>query len=268
MNEEAKRCINGANACIYMLSQITGCTKREEATYDETTFDIISWIRARRLKWVGHILRLKDERLLKQTLRVIFDNRQDGDLLMDIEEDDWTRLQMQARDREGWRDKVYVMKVAARRKTAPLPAVKTREKNTTATTHIRTRFTFKSPTMQNNSKTSKTKQKKQSNATAREEAYAVQIQKADDYQTTQNCFDPRPKRRSQARSINPWPTWEQAKREVFSSSYSSQEDSDMTLSSTSKPAPVLSNNLLNHRSNYTRSPDNSNNSATHNPMST
>ena len=101
LNDEARRCINGANA--YMLSHITGRTKREEATQAETTFDIIAWIRARRLKWVGHILRMKEERLLKQTLKVIFENRQDGDLLMDTVDDDWASLQKQANDRKGWR---------------------------------------------------------------------------------------------------------------------------------------------------------------------
>ena len=95
LNEEACRCINGANA--HMLSHITG--KTEEATESTTTFNILAWIRARRLSWVGHILRLEDgdrPRLIKQTLRVIFDNRQDGDILMDVEERSWTRLQTRA----------------------------------------------------------------------------------------------------------------------------------------------------------------------------
>ena len=58
LDEEVKRIINGANA--FMLSHITGKTKREEATTATTTFNILAWIRSRRLtKWVGHILRLK-----------------------------------------------------------------------------------------------------------------------------------------------------------------------------------------------------------------
>ena len=95
LNEVARKCINGANA--YMLSHITGKTKKEEATTSTTSFNILAWIRARRLRWVGHILRLPKrmkngqlcERLIKQTLKVIFDNRQDGDILMDAEEDCW-----------------------------------------------------------------------------------------------------------------------------------------------------------------------------------
>ena len=71
LDEKACRCINGANA--YMLSHITGKSKREEATAKTTTFDILAWIRARRLRWVGHILRLRDRddgkpRLIKETL--------------------------------------------------------------------------------------------------------------------------------------------------------------------------------------------------------
>ena len=66
LTDEALRYINGANT--YMLSHITSRMKREETTHAETAFDIIVWIRARRLKYVGHILRLKDERLVKQTL--------------------------------------------------------------------------------------------------------------------------------------------------------------------------------------------------------
>ena len=89
LDESASRCINGANA--YMLSHITGKSKREEAMVATTTFNILAWIRARRLKWVGHILRLKkrrgEERLIKKTLKVIYDHRQDGDIFMDVPEE-------------------------------------------------------------------------------------------------------------------------------------------------------------------------------------
>ena len=44
-----------------MLSHITGRSKRQEATAATTSFDIIAWIRSRRLKWVGHILRIPDK---------------------------------------------------------------------------------------------------------------------------------------------------------------------------------------------------------------
>ena len=63
LHSETSKCINGVNA--YMLSHITGKTKREEATTSTTTFNILAWITARRLRWVGHILRLPDKRLIK-----------------------------------------------------------------------------------------------------------------------------------------------------------------------------------------------------------
>ena len=56
--EEACKCINGANA--YMISPITVKTKIESSGNDKaTTFNILAWMRARRLSRVGHILRLK-----------------------------------------------------------------------------------------------------------------------------------------------------------------------------------------------------------------
>ena len=52
---------------------------------------------------VGHILRFRDndKRLIKETLKVIFDNRQEGDILMDVNTGlTWEQLQAQARDRD------------------------------------------------------------------------------------------------------------------------------------------------------------------------
>lgn len=96
-----------------MLSHITDKSKREKATTDTRTFDIIAWIRVRRLKWVVHILRLKDKdkTLIKETLKVIFDNRQDGDILMDVDEQlTWVQLQKTSKDKDVLREKVYALK--------------------------------------------------------------------------------------------------------------------------------------------------------------
>ena len=62
MDDRACRAINGANAA--MLSHITGNTIRHEATAATTTFQILRWIRARRLQWLGHILRMDEDRLI------------------------------------------------------------------------------------------------------------------------------------------------------------------------------------------------------------
>ena len=103
-----------------MLSHITGKTKREEATPNSTSFDILSWIRARRLRWVGHILRLrdKDNRMVKETLKVIYDNRQTGDILMDVDDNlIWAELQKLANDKDAWKAKVNKLRQAAQRST-------------------------------------------------------------------------------------------------------------------------------------------------------
>ena len=67
LDDRACKAINGANAQI--LTNITGKTIKEEATAATTTFNILKWVRARRLQWIGHILRLPE-----------------GDILMDVQE--------------------------------------------------------------------------------------------------------------------------------------------------------------------------------------
>ena len=64
--------LNGANSS--MVSKITGRTIREEATAGKT-FDLIRWIRARKLQWLGHILRMGEERKLKRSIFVMFKSR-------------------------------------------------------------------------------------------------------------------------------------------------------------------------------------------------
>ena len=80
---DAQTCklINGANAG--MVSHITGRSRHMEAKDNTTTFNLVKWIRARRLKWVGHILRMDEERLVHKALMHIYNNPQTGDLLMD-----------------------------------------------------------------------------------------------------------------------------------------------------------------------------------------
>ena len=55
-----------------MVSVITGRTVREEAT--EGKFDLVKWIRirARKLKWLSHILRMGPDRKVKQAIFEMF----------------------------------------------------------------------------------------------------------------------------------------------------------------------------------------------------
>ena len=66
LNEQTCKKLNGTNAT--MLAYFTGKSIQEEATTETTTLDILSWIRARRLQWCDHILRLPEHRLVHQAL--------------------------------------------------------------------------------------------------------------------------------------------------------------------------------------------------------
>ena len=121
--------INGANAM--MLSHITNRPRRDEACKRKhtTTFNIISWIRARRLRWLGHILRLHDadkqhseQRLLFQAVKHIFEHPSEGDLLMDAPVDQWQELLKQAKDKGKWK------KFVEATKQSKAPAVNTQQR--------------------------------------------------------------------------------------------------------------------------------------------
>ena len=104
---DTKACalLNGANS--QMMARITNKSAHEEASSATRTFDIVSWIRARRLQWVGHILRMDQDRLVFKAARYIADHRTEGDLLMDTPANySWQELQDLAKDRVGWRARV------------------------------------------------------------------------------------------------------------------------------------------------------------------
>ena len=79
--------LNGWNArCV---SVITGRGIAEEAGRSQT-FDLISHLRVRRLRWVGHVLRMDDSRFPKQALKALHEKWRSGQihshgtLLMDV----------------------------------------------------------------------------------------------------------------------------------------------------------------------------------------
>ena len=96
---EVAKAINGANA--QMMSVITGKTPHQEASHKWRTFDLVRWIRARRLQWLGHILRMGSERKLKQAIFEMFKARSEGDMLMDVPETtSWRELTTYGCDKE------------------------------------------------------------------------------------------------------------------------------------------------------------------------
>ena len=105
------RSLNGANAT--MLARITGKSQHDEAKKATTTFDIVRNIRARRLQWLGHILRMEDHRLVKKAVYHIYMHQQEGDLCMDAPvTDTWSELLDMAKDRDTWRYRVKVLRTS------------------------------------------------------------------------------------------------------------------------------------------------------------
>ena len=110
LNQRVVKMLNGANAS--MVSIISGKTPKQEASRKWRTFDLIAWIRARRLQWAGEILRLQStDRKIKQAAFEMYKDPQDGDLLMDVPKaESWRQLLKFAADKEGWQDKVRALK--------------------------------------------------------------------------------------------------------------------------------------------------------------
>ena len=97
--------MNGANSV--MLSVITGKTPREEAVATSCSFNLVRAIRDRRLQWLGHILRLDEDRMLQRAVKEVYDTRSEGDIMMDAPKtDSWRELRLWAADRDKWRARV------------------------------------------------------------------------------------------------------------------------------------------------------------------
>ena len=96
------RQINGANS--RMLSRLTGKSIPQEARATSCSFNLVSAIRRRRLKWLGDILRAGPERITYQAVCEQHNMDLPGNLTMDapphstIEE-----LVAKARDRGLWK---------------------------------------------------------------------------------------------------------------------------------------------------------------------
>ena len=131
LDEETCKVLNGANA--YVVSHITGNHRRYEASATTCTFNLLKWIRARRHRWLGHILRLPDKRwknthegkklvhevrLVKQAIMHTHAYRQDGDMLMDVDVNlSWGDLVKLASDRDGWKREVRRLQAEAKATT-------------------------------------------------------------------------------------------------------------------------------------------------------
>ena len=81
LTKKVQQMLNGANS--KMVSRITNKTVHEEASAETRTIDIVSQVRAVRMRWLGHILRMDPERMAHKAVKHMHSQRQDGDILMD-----------------------------------------------------------------------------------------------------------------------------------------------------------------------------------------
>jgi hypothetical protein len=105
INEKCRRMLNGANAgCLH---RFTGKTRIEESRPTTCTYSLVSDIRRRRLTWLGHILRMDDNRLVKIAARVQCEMRERGNLFCDAPGNlNFNQLCNMASDRGDWREMV------------------------------------------------------------------------------------------------------------------------------------------------------------------
>ena len=65
MTPKVCEALNGTNSS--MVNKITGRVIREETSVGKT-FDLIRWIRVRKIQWIGHILRMGEDHKLKRVI--------------------------------------------------------------------------------------------------------------------------------------------------------------------------------------------------------
>ena len=102
MTDKVSRKANGFNSrCLHV---ITGDHYRDTAL--NPVYDLLSAIRKRRLRFLGHILRMDPDRLLRQTLFAYLhdvDSRPAGSLLHGCENIPMNELTVMACNRSLWR---------------------------------------------------------------------------------------------------------------------------------------------------------------------
>ena len=59
-------------------------TIKEEAQKEGKIYDIVAGVRATRLRWLEHILRMPEHRMVHKDVKLLYDHRAEGDLLMDV----------------------------------------------------------------------------------------------------------------------------------------------------------------------------------------
>ena len=102
LDERTLAKINGANARL--LSRFTGKDAHSEASASTRTYDLTHAIRMRRFKWLGHLLRMNDARLVKLATAAQFSRGSKGGLFMDLPAClTYTEIQQLAKNRKIWK---------------------------------------------------------------------------------------------------------------------------------------------------------------------
>jgi len=104
MDEKTEKALNSFNSkCLAVL---TGRSIREEAT--DPSHNMVAAAFERRRRWVGHVLRMDDGRLAKQTLKATFN--EDKEVMSSLvgrlvngRDCTWEDLEEMAEDRSEWR---------------------------------------------------------------------------------------------------------------------------------------------------------------------
>jgi hypothetical protein len=109
MGEKTRRTLRGW--CARCLSVITGRSIRDETV--DPSFDLVSRLRSRRLRWAGHILRLEEASLIRRVLLATVErdlergSSEEGGLLADAPAYDTVEELLElAADRVGWQTAV------------------------------------------------------------------------------------------------------------------------------------------------------------------
>ena len=106
-NCRVTRMINGWNA--RSLAVMSGRQIKDEAR--KPSFDLVSALRVRRLRWLGHVLRMDDRRLVKRVLMATEQPYQKGSIFSYAPSHDTTvELETLAQNRDGWNETVNKLK--------------------------------------------------------------------------------------------------------------------------------------------------------------
>ena len=109
LTEETQAKLNGCNARC--LSHITGLSAHTEASARTRTYDLVGAIRQRRYRWLVRILRISNNRLIKEAVKVQFYMRLPVNIFMDAPQDlSFDQLVERAKDRKLWRQGVPPLK--------------------------------------------------------------------------------------------------------------------------------------------------------------